>query len=203
MKELIKINGAVIVEGKYDKIHLENFIDALIIPTGGFRLFKDKEKMNLIKAVAKTQKIIVMTDSDNAGRVIRSYLKQSINSENIINIYLPKIEGKEKRKSRHGAEGILGVEGISGDIILEALEKSGVTAERTQAKGEKITSAQLYRYGLSGKTGSAELRKDFLSFIGLPDNLTTPAMLDYINCTYTHSKFLEEIEKWQSNRDKR
>lgn len=203
MKELIKINGAVIVEGKYDKIHLENFIDALIIPTGGFRLFKDKEKMNLIKAVAKTQKIIVMTDSDNAGRLIRSYLKQCINSENIVNVYLPKIEGKEKRKSRHGAEGILGVEGISGDIILEALEKSGVTAERTQAKGEKITNAQLYRYGLSGKTGSSELRKDFLSFIGLPDNLTTPAMLDYINCTYTHSKFLEEIEKWQSNRDKR
>ena len=159
--------------------------------------------MNLIKAVAKTQKIIVMTDSDNAGRLIRSYLKQCINSENIVNVYLPKIEGKEKRKSRHGAEGILGVEGISGDIILEALEKSGVTAERTQAKEEKITNAQLYRYGLSGKTGSAELRKDFLSFIGLPDNLTTPAMLDYINCTYTHSKFLEEIEKWQSNRDKR
>jgi len=203
VKELIKINGAVIVEGKYDKIHLENFIDALIIPTGGFRLFKDKEKMNLIKAVAKTQKIIVMTDSDNAGRLIRSYLKQCINSENIINVYLPKIEGKEKRKSRHGAEGILGVEGISGQIILEALEKSGVTAQMSQEKGKKVTSADLYRYDLSGKPNSQEKRKDFLLFLGLPDNLTTPAMLDYINCTYTHSKFLEEIEKWQSNRDKR
>lgn len=203
MKKLIKINGAVIVEGKYDKIHLENFIDALIIPTGGFRLFKDKEKMNLIKAVAKTQKIIVMTDSDNAGRVIRSYLKQSINSENIINVYLPKIEGKEKRKKQGGAEGILGVEGINSEIIIEALKKSGVTSKETQTKGEKITTAHLYRYDLSGKPNSAELRRDFLSFIGLPDNLTTPAMLDYINCAYTHSQFFEEVEKWQSNRDKR
>lgn len=203
MKELVKINGAVIVEGKYDKIHLENFIDALIITTNGFRLFKDNEKLNLIKAVAKNDKIIIMTDSDNAGKVIRSYLKQCISSDNIVNVYLPKIEGKEKRKTSHSAEGILGVEGINPEIILEALKKSGVTAHKTQEKGKKVTSANLYAYDISGKPNSAENRKDFLSFIGLPDNLTTPALIDFINCAYTFDEFEQEVQKWQNSRDKR
>ena len=200
---MIKLKGAVIVEGKYDKIHLEKFIDALIIPTNGFRLFKDKEKLSLIRAAAKKGKIIIMTDSDNAGRQIRSYLKQCIDSEKIVNVYLPKIEGKEKRKAKAGAEGILGVEGIQPQIILDSLEKSGVTAESAQEKGTKVTKAHLYTYGLSGTNNCAAARKDFLAHLGLPDNLTTPAMLDFINCAYTFSQFEQEVEKWQSNRDKK
>ncbi len=200
---MIKLSGAVIVEGKYDKIHLENYIDALIIPTNGFALFRDKEKLKLIRLAAEQGGIIVMTDSDNAGRVIRSYLKQCIKSDKIINVYLPKIYGRERRKTKYGAEGILGVEGISGEIILAALEKSGVRAQVSEKKSRKVTKADLYKWNLSGRQNSAAARKDFLSFIDLPDNLTTPAMLDYINCAYTFSGFEQEVKKWQNSLDKR
>lgn len=200
---MIKIKGAVVVEGKYDKIHLENFIDALIIPTNGFRLFKDKEKLSLIRLAAQRDGIVVITDSDNAGRQIRSYLKQCIGSDKITNVYLPKIQGKERRKAKPGAEGILGVEGISGDIILSALEKSGVMAQKIDKKGDKITKAHLFDWGLSGRQNSAYERMELLKHLGLPENLTTPAMLDYINCAYSFNEFKAEVEKWQSNRDKR
>ena len=124
MKRLIRLKQAVIVEGKYDKIALENVIDAVIIPTNGFGIFKDSEKRDIIRNLAKKNGIIVMTDSDSAGAVIRAYIKKIAAGAVITNVYVPSLHGKEKRKSKPSAEGILGVEGMSPEIIEEALKRS-------------------------------------------------------------------------------
>lgn len=131
MKALIRLDRPVIVEGKYDKITLENVIDALIIPTDGFRIFKSPEKAALIRAAAKDKGVIVMTDSDSAGAVIRAYLKKLLGNTEIINVYVPALKGKERRKAKYSKEGLLGVEGMSPEVIAEALQRCGVSAERS------------------------------------------------------------------------
>jgi ribonuclease M5 len=202
VKELIKIDKAVIVEGKYDKIHLENFIDALIIPTDGYRIFKDKEKLELIRILAKTKGILVLTDSDNAGKVIRAHLKQCVTEGEIINVYLPVLFGKEKRKVKQSAQGILGVEGTNGEIILEHLNKAGVFALETKEKQRKIETKDLYFWRLSGVEGANENRQDLLKHLNLPTNLTTPALIDYANCVYGYEDFEKQVIEWQDKKVK-
>lgn len=198
---MIKLKQPVIVEGKYDKITLENVIDALIIPTNGFGIFKDKEKCDMIRSLAKKNGVIVMTDSDGAGAVIRSYLKKIIGDSEIINVYVPRLKGKEKRKSVASKEGFLGVEGMSPEIIEEAFKKSGVLFEKDKNR-PKITKADMFKYGLSGASDSKEKRKSFLNFLSLPENLSPSAMLDVMNNMFTIKEFEKKAVLWQEHTDK-
>lgn len=189
---MIRLKQAVIVEGKYDKIKLESIIDAVIIETNGYGIFKDKEKLALIRCYAKKTGIIIMTDSDSAGFKIRNYLKGAVPEGNIINVYIPDIFGKEKRKEKPSAEGKLGVEGVKKYVILQALEKAGVCAEKTDEKKDVITKYDLYEYGLSGRENSSQIRRQLLKRLDLPELLSVSAMLDVLN-TITDRHELESI----------
>lgn len=134
---MIKLSQAVIVEGKYDKIRLSSVLDAEIITTEGFRIFKDREKLSFIRQIAKKRGIIIMTDSDSAGFMIRGHLASAVPNENIINVYVPEIKGKEKRKASASKSGLLGVEGMSEEVILSALERAGISPEKTDAAVDK------------------------------------------------------------------
>lgn len=194
---MIKINAAVIVEGKYDKIKLENIIDALIIPTNGFRIFKDAEKRNMIKLLAEKNGIVVITDSDSAGNLIRNHLKSFLPADRIINVYLPPVKGKERRKQKKSAEGLLGVEGIDDAVILDALSRAGVTGEKIETGGRRLTKSDFYALGISGNDNSRILREELLLFLGLPQNLSANALLDVANSLYGYEKFTEVINKWK------
>lgn len=187
---MIKLAQAVIVEGKYDKIKLSSIIDAVIITTNGFNIFKDTEKLELIRYYAEKTGIIIMTDSDSAGFTIRNHIKGAVKKGTVINVYIPDIMGKEKRKLKPSAEGKLGVEGVEKKIILEALEKAGVTASAGEER-EKITKTDLFTLGLSGGKNSSELRKKLLEYLKLPSLLSPNSMLEVLNTMLS----LEELEE--------
>ncbi len=199
---MIKVDKPIIVEGKYDKITLENVVDGLIIPTDGFGIFKNKEKCDLIRRLAIEKGIIVMTDSDSAGSVIRGYIKKLAGDCEIINVYVPCLSGKEKRKDKASKEGLLGVEGMTKEIIEKALLKSGVGSTEKKEKSEKITKMHLFEAGLSGSDNSAAKRKKMLEFLGLPKNLSANAMLDILNDIITLEEFFEVEKKCQDTADK-
>ncbi len=194
---MIKLDSAVIVEGKYDKITLENIIDAHIIATDGFRIFKDKAKCKLIRKIAEEKGVIVITDSDSAGALIRAHIKNITGNTNIVNVYIPKICGKEKRKSTPSKEGTLGVEGMSADIIKKALEKSGVLMGESRGKRREITKTDMYEVGFSGCNEAKRRREDFLKYLDLPENISPNAMLDILNTFYSLEEFRKEVKKWQ------
>lgn len=196
MKQLIRLNRVVIVEGKYDKINLENYIDATIVTTNGFGIYKDKAKQKLIKRLCDKSGAVVITDSDNAGAQIRSFIKNFCKNSNIVNVYLPQISGKEKRKSSPSKQGYLGAEGLSGNIILEALKRSGVTADITE-KLQKITKADMFTFGLTGHSDSRKARDNFALYSELPVGLSSNAFLDALNVIYTRENFIKEVEKWR------
>ena len=199
---MIKLDKPVIVEGKYDKITLENVVDALIIPTDGFGIFKNKEKCAMIRALAEKNGIIVMTDSDSAGSLIRAHIKNIVGNAEIINVYVPCLKGKEKRKTSAGKEGLLGVEGMTPEILKQALEKSGVFGKEIARKTRNITKTDMFLSGLSGADNSAEIRKELLKKLGFPQSLTSNAMLDILNTVFTYEEFCEVIEKWQEEKTK-
>ena len=186
---MIRLEQAVIVEGKYDKITLENVVDALIIPTDGFSVFKDVEKRKLIKRLAADKGIIVMTDSDSAGALIRAHIKSIAPDGKITNVYIPCLKGKERRKTKQSKEGLLGVEGMKPEVILSVLNRSGVTCQSADKPRRMITKTDLYKYGLSGTAGSAQRRKKLLKTISLPENLSPNAMLDILNTFYSYEEF--------------
>ncbi len=196
---MIKLEQAVIVEGKYDKIKLSSVIDGVIIVTNGFGIFKDREKLELIRYYAEKTGIIILTDSDNAGRKIRGYIKGAIKKGSIVNVHIPDIFGKEKRKTKPSAEGKLGVEGVDVDILREAFAKAGITSsERTAPKD--ITKLTMFELGLSGGNDSSSLRKKLQSRLGLPSMLSAGALLEVLNTMMTaaelkeHMAALKEIE---------
>ena len=202
MTLLIKLKEAIIVEGKYDKIKLENFIDAFILDIGGFRIFKDKEKCELIRALANKNGVIIMTDSDSAGMLIRSHLKGIVGKSNITQVYLPQIKGKEKRKIRPGAEGLLGVEGLSEEIITKALEIAGVIGEKKDKKSQKeINKTLLFELGLSGRENSGENRKKLYKYLNLPMCMQTNSLIEYLNTVYSLVEFKEVWDKCQKEKD--
>lgn len=197
---MIKVKQAVIVEGKYDKIKLSSIIDGLIITTEGFNLFKNKEKLALIRKLSQKQGVIILTDSDSAGFKIRSYIKGCTKSGKITNIYIPDIFGKEKRKNAPSKEGKLGVEGIPSKILIEAFEKAGVTVseEETPAeKREEITRIMLYDDGFIGRDGSEEKRKKLLKKLSLPEMLSTGALLEVLNSMYSAEEYRKAAEECQ------
>jgi len=199
---LIKVSQPIIVEGKYDKITLENAVEGLIIPTDGFSLFKNKEKCGLIRTLAQKYGVIVVTDSDSAGNMIRAYIKKIAGDCEIINVYIPQLKGKEKRKSKESKEGFLGVEGMSRETLIAAFEKSGITGEQTSRKVSKITKLHLFERGLSGTPDSSKRRVELLEKLELPVNLSPNAMLDILNTIMTLEEFCEVTDCWLKEQTK-
>lgn len=194
---MIKLSQPVIVEGKYDVIKLSNILDALIIKTDGFGIFKDSEKQRLIRRLANEKGIIVLTDSDSAGFVIRNFISSCMPKEKIINVYIPDIFGKEKRKTERSKEGKLGVEGVPESVILEALRKAGVTASVTDEKRRLITNVDLYEYGLSGRENSSRKRKKLLAALSLPERMSTSSLVKILNSFVTYEEFIEKVKEIQ------
>lgn len=192
---MLHIEQAVIVEGKYDKIKLSSILDAVIITTNGFSVIKNKEKLEIIRFYAQNKGIIILTDSDSAGFKIRNYLKGAIKNGKIINVYVPDIFGKEKRKAAPSKEGKLGVEGIDKEIILDAFKKAGVISYDKDADNDPITRIDLYECGLSGGENSSEKRKVLLQQLGMPQLLTTTGMLEILNTMMSRSEFYDFIDK--------
>ncbi len=200
---MITLKKAIIVEGKYDKIALENLIDSTIITLGGFHIFKDKEKRALISMLAKRDGIIILTDSDSAGMLIRSYIKKICPEGQITHVYIPQLKGKEKRKPTPSKEGFLGVEGLDKATLLEAFEKSGVFAESTTEKPVKITKNDLFMATLCGRENSASRRNSFAEFCSLPQNFSSSAFLDMLNAVFTKEEFEERLKLWLQETDKK
>lgn len=195
---MIKIKQAVIVEGKYDKIKVSNILDTLIIETDGFGIFKDKNKQKLIRRLAETRGILILTDSDSAGFTIRSFLNGIVPQEQLVNVYIPDVFGKEKRKSEPSKEGKLGVEGVKSDVIIDALKKAGVEFDvgtEKQINTHPVTKTDLFLDGLSGGKGSAEKRARFLKQLDLPEHLSSNSMLKLINSFMDFDDYKREIQK--------
>ena len=188
----MKIKYPIIVEGKYDKIKLDSIVEATIITTGGFEIFNSKEKMLLIRRLAEKDKVILLTDSDGGGHLIRSHVKTALPQDKIINLYIPRIEGKEKRKKTPSKEGILGVEGAEKEVLLKLLEPFSDTSCVKINGG--ITKSDFYAYGLSGRENSAQLRKEILAKLNLPHTMSPNAMLSAVNILYSKEEF-EELLK--------
>lgn len=182
---MIKIREAIVVEGRYDKNTLSQIVDAPILETSGFHIFKDKEQMKLLRQVAEKRGLIILTDSDGAGFVIRNYLKGAIDPKYIKHAYIPDIYGKERRKTVPGREGKLGVEGMSQDVILEALHRAGATMdEENVTQKQKITKQDMVELGLSGGSGSAAKRLALIKHLGLPEHMSSNALLQALNLLY-------------------
>lgn len=192
---MIKIDQAVIVEGKYDKIKLSSILDAVIIETEGFGIFKDKAKQKLIRKLAEKKGIVIMTDSDSAGFVIRSFLSGIVSPDRITHVYIPDILGKEKRKDTPSKEGKLGVEGVSAEIILTALEKAGITgASLNEGESRRlVTKTDFFEDGISGKPDSQQKRKALLKALDLPENLSANGMLKIINTYMTYEDYKQTV----------
>ena len=187
-----KIREVIVVEGRYDKNTLSQVVDAVIVETGGFSVFRNKEKIDYLRRLARERGLILMTDPDGAGFVIRNYLKGSIPPEQIKQAYVPDIRGKERRKQRPGKEGKLGVEGMRPEVLLEALRRAGATFEGdappAARTGEEITRADLLDRGLIGP-GSAEKRAALLKTLRLPEHLSTAALVQTLNLLMSREEF--------------
>ncbi|MBQ4557712.1 MAG: DUF4093 domain-containing protein [Clostridia bacterium] len=187
--EKIKISLPIIVEGKYDKIKLDSILDAKVITTGGFGIFNSKEKKALIKRLC-VNGVILLCDSDGAGKVIRSYIKSFLPAEKVINLYIPKIEGKEKRKHEASKEGTLGVEGMDADLLRNLFKQYESTIQTTRTP---ITKRDFYIHGLSGGENSAAKRDIIALNYGLPSGMTANALLDALNIISSLDEFEEMI----------
>ena len=194
-----KIKEVIVVEGRYDKNALSQVVDATVITLGGFSVFNDKEKLAFLRRLAEKQGLIVLTDSDGAGSVIRNYLKGALPKELVKQAYIPDIYGKERRKRTPGKEGKLGVEGMKPDVLLAALARAGATfldeENGTGAAGEPITTAYLFELGLTGGPDSAAKRQAILRELELPEHLTANGLLEALNLLYSRESFLEFAKK--------
>ena len=187
MREKIKIHEAVIVEGRYDKIKLSNIIDAFILETDGFSIFKDKKKLALERG------IVVLTDSDHAGFMIRSHIASAVPKSRIKNVYIPDVYGKEKRKAAPSKEGKIGVEGMSTEVILNAFEKAGVTASKVTCDNP-VTTADFFELGLTGGANSKEKRKELCAELDLPEFLSVSSLISCINNMMSKEEFAEKVK---------
>ena len=195
---MLRIQEAVAVEGRYDKNTLSQVVDTLILETGGFQIFQDPERMALLRRAAEKRGLIVLTDSDGAGFVIRSRIKGAIPGQYLKHAYIPDLPGKERRKRRPGKEGKLGVEGMTPQVLEEVLRRAGATflegdAPRTGAV-PPLTKADLMAAGLAGGTDSARRRQALLRRLDLPEHMTANALLAVLNACYTRREAEELLE---------
>jgi len=185
------VREVIVVEGRYDKNALSQVVDAVIIETSGFGIFNDAEKRKLLQTMAEARGLIVLTDSDGAGFVIRNYIKGCVDPKLVKHAYIPDIYGKERRKSAPSREGKLGVEGMKPQVLLDALIRAGVTFDDEENKktAPRISKADMYARGLSGREGSAEKRAQLIKQLGLPERLTADGLLDVLNATMSRDEF--------------
>lgn len=186
------VREVIVVEGRYDKNALSQVVDAVIIETSGFGIFNDAEKRKLLQTMAEARGLIVLTDSDGAGFVIRNYIKGCVDPKLVKHAYIPDIYGKERRKSAPSREGKLGVEGMKPQVLLDALIRAGATFddEENKKSAPRISKADMYARGLSGREGSAEKRAQLIKQLGLPERLTADGLLDVLNATMSREEFL-------------
>ena len=190
---MIRVKEAIVVEGRYDANTLRQIVDAPVFETGGFGVFNDRERLKLLRLAAEKRGLIVLTDSDGAGFVIRRYLSGAIDPSLVKHAYIPDVPGKERRKRTASREGTLGVEGMRPEVILEALRRAGATFEGEEERRAVggITKADLYAAGLSGRPDSAERRRELLKALDLPERMSANAMLRALELLYTREEFLK------------
>ncbi len=191
-----RIREVIVVEGRYDKNALKQVVEATVVETGGFGVFNDRERLALLRRLAAERGLILLTDSDGAGFVIRNFLKGVIPRSQLKQAYIPDVYGKERRKAAPGKEGKLGVEGMSPQVLLTALERAGATFEDGQPpeeRAEPITKADLYGLGLTGGQDSQARRQALLKKLGLPEHMTANAMLEALNILYTRAEFFSAM----------
>lgn len=193
---MYSVKEVIVVEGRYDKNTLSQIVDAVIIETSGFGIFNDAQKRKLIKTLAETRGIIVLTDSDGAGFMIRNHIKGIVPNELIKHAYIPDIYGKERRKAKGSKEGKLGVEGMKPEVLLNALRRAGATFEDSaeNIKTARISKADMFAAGLSGGANSREKRHALLKKLDLPERMTADGMLDVLNSIMTREEFLKLAE---------
>ena len=186
-----RIKEVIVVEGRYDKNTLSQVVDAAILETSGFGIFNDAAKRRLLKTLAETRGLIVLTDSDGAGFLIRNHIRGIVDPKLVKHAYIPDISGKERRKEKASKEGKLGVEGMRPEVLIEALKRAGATFDDSLAEQRpaQITKADLYAKGLSGREGSAEKRRQLLQKLGLPERMSADAMLDVLNALMDRESF--------------
>ena len=199
---MIKIREAIVVEGRYDKNTLSQIVDAPILETSGFGIFKDKKQMELLRKVAKTRGLIVFTDADGAGFVIRNHIKSAIPAQFLKHAYTPDIMGKERRKAKGGKEGKLGVEGMRPEVIIEALRKAGATIAGEEASvSPQITKQDLMALGLSGGADASAKRLALLKILELPEHMSANAMLQALNLLYSLEELTELVGQLENQND--
>lgn len=186
------VREVIVVEGRYDKNTLSQVVDAVIIETSGFGIFNDAEKRKLLQTMAEARGLIVLTDSDGAGFVIRNYIRGCVDPKLVKHAYIPDVYGKERRKSAPSREGKLGVEGMKPQVLLDVLIRAGATFddEENKKSAPRISKADMYARGLSGREGSAEKRTQLIRQLGLPERLTADGLLDVLNATMSREEFL-------------
>lgn len=195
---MLKIKEAIVVEGTYDKIKLNQLVDTTVITTNGFGIYKDKKKIDMIRQYAQKDGIIIFTDSDRAGFQIRNHIKNLVGNDNVKHAYIPDIKGKEKRKSSPSKEGFLGVEGVSDEQIIESLKNAGITGKTEFTQEKTISKSDLFADGFSGRAESKFLREKLLEKLGLPMKLSVNMLLDVLNDMYgydQYKKLADEIKK--------
>ena len=196
---MVKIHEAILVEGRYDKNTLRQIVDAPILETSGFGIFKDKEQLALLRRVAETRGLIVFTDSDGAGFLIRNHIKSAIDGKFLKHAYIPDIPGKERRKSSPGKEGVLGVEGMTPEVILEALRRCGATMDgETFNSTHEITKQDMMALGLSGGPNSGSKRAMLVKKMNFPEKMSSNALLQALNLLYSLDELksiLDTLEK--------
>ena len=185
------VKEVIVVEGRYDKNTLLQVVDAVVIETSGFGIFNDSQKQKLLRTMAEKRGLIILTDPDGAGFVIRNFIKSCIPAEQLKQAYVPDIPGKEKRKARPSREGKLGVEGMRVEILLNARKRAGATFEGEEADPniEKVTKADLYRIGLAGREESAKKRAELIRSLDLPEHLSADALLNVVNAIMSREDF--------------
>lgn len=190
------IKEAVIVEGNYDKIKLSGFLDGIIITTHGFAVYTNEDFVKTIQELAKKTGIVIFTDSDSAGMRIRNFIKQKITDGSVKHAYIPDIKGKERRKREASKEGLLGVEGMTEEVIIKALRDAGCEIDKavSKEKASGITKADLYMLGLSGGNASAELRRRLSAEINIPARISANMLLDVLNRLYTYDELVEIVQ---------
>ena len=187
------VKEVIVVEGRYDKNTLSQIVDAVIIETSGFGIFNDAQKQKLLRTMAQARGLVVLTDSDGAGFVIRNFIKGCVDPACVKHAYIPDVYGKERRKAAPSKEGKLGVEGMRPQVLLDALIRAGATVDERPAaeSAARITKADMYKCGLSGGTGSREKRAALIKRLDLPEKLSADALLDVLNAIMTREEFFE------------
>lgn len=189
---MYRVKEVIVVEGRYDKNTLSQVVDAVIIETSGFGIFNDRQKQKLLRTMATARGLVVLTDSDGAGFVIRNFIKGCVDPALVKHAYIPDVAGKERRKAAPSKEGKLGVEGMRPEVLLHALMRAGATidgAHECAVQSARISKADMYKRGLSGGTGSREKRAALIKSLDLPEKLTADALLDVLNATMTREEF--------------